>query len=156
MGLGSLVLAATLGAQAMPSGPGAKILEARCLGCHAADLIVSQRLSPVGWTREVVKMLRWGAALDTEDRDALQAYLAASFGPRPVPSHPATIVSPPGAAIYQRACLSCHGSDLVEQQRLSRTGWLRELDKMVRWGAIVGETDKDALADYLAGQFGVR
>jgi mono/diheme cytochrome c family protein len=150
------MLSATLGAQALPAGPGAGVLEARCLGCHTADLIVSQRLSLAGWTREVENMLRWGAVLDTPDRDALQAYLAASFGPRPVPSHPATLASPPGAAIYQRACLACHGTDMVEQQRLSRTAWVREVEKMVRWNAIVSETEKDALADYLAGRFGVR
>jgi len=150
------VLAATLNAQELPAGPGAKVLEARCLGCHAADLVVSQRLSLAGWTGEVDKMIRWGATVDTASRDTLQAYLAAHFGPGPVSSNAATTPATPGGSIYQRACLSCHGSDLVEQQRLSRTGWVREVDKMVRWGATVSETDKGALADHLAGHFGVR
>jgi len=154
--LACAALAATLGAQALPAGPGADVLEARCLGCHAADLIVSQRLSLAGWTREVEKMARWGATVDTADGLTLQAYLAASLGLRPASSHTATTAVTSGAAIYQRACLSCHGADLVAQQRLSRTGWLREVEKMVRWGATVGDTEKDALADHLAGQFGVR
>lgn len=157
--LGGSLLVASLGAQDLPAGPGAEVLRARCLGCHAADLVVSQRLSLAGWTREVDKMVGWGATMESADRDTLQAYLAGHFGPRPAPSHTAAIATTRvalGAAIYRRACLSCHGGDLVEQQRLTRTGWVREVDKMVRWGAAVGETEKDALADHLAGQFGVR
>lgn len=90
---------------------------------------MSQRLSLAGWPPEVDKMVRWGAV---------------------------TTGVTPGAPLYNRACLSCHGADLVDQQRLSRTEWVREVQRMVRWGATVGETEKDALADHLAGQVGVR
>ena len=155
-GLAWAVLAAALGAQDLPERPGVEVVRARCLGCHAADLIVSQRLSPTAWGREVAKMAGWGATMDAADRDRLQAYLAVHFGPRPAPSHAGAAAPAPGASIFDRACLSCHGADLVQQQRLSRAGWVREVDKMVRWGAIVSETDKDTLADYLAERFGLR
>jgi hypothetical protein len=58
--------------------------------------------------------------------------------------------------VYKRACLSCHGVDLVEQQRLTRTGWLRSVDKMIRWGAVVPDEVKDPLLDYLASKYGPR
>jgi mono/diheme cytochrome c family protein len=58
--------------------------------------------------------------------------------------------------VFTRACLSCHGADLTEQQRLSPTGWTREVEKMMRWGAQLTETEKAALVDYLAGRFPVR
>jgi hypothetical protein len=38
---------------------------------------------------------------------------------------------------------------MVDQQRLTRTGWQRELEKMMRWGARVPEADKESLVDYL-------
>ena len=55
----------------------------------------------------------------------------------------------PGADAYARACSSCHESDLVDQQRLTRVGWQREVEKMTRWGARVPEADKESLVDYL-------
>jgi mono/diheme cytochrome c family protein len=58
-----------------------------------------------------------------------------------------------GGDIARAACLQCHGSELITQQRLSRDGWLREIDKMVGWGAKVGEAEKPVLAGYLAAHF---
>jgi cytochrome c5 len=59
----------------------------------------------------------------------------------------------PGKDAVSARCLSCHESDLIAQQRLSRTGWARSLDKMVRWGAIVEATERDRMLDYLAAHF---
>ena len=56
-------------------------------------------------------------------------------------------------ATYKRACLVCHEDDLIEAQRLSREGWTREVDKMIRWGAAVPAAEKDALIDYLAARY---
>lgn len=47
------------------------------------------------------------------------------------------------------ACTPCHGADLIDQQRLTRTGWEREVEKMMRWGARVPEAEKETLVDYL-------
>jgi len=137
----------------LPEGPGADTLRARCLGCHGADLITSQRLSDAGWGREIDKMVRWGATVSESDRPALQRYLATHFAPAPVTSHSSDAA---GEAVFKRACLSCHGADLTEQQRLSPTGWTREVEKMIRWGAVVSETDKPALVEFLASRYPVR
>ena len=143
--------------QVLPAGGGADVIKARCVSCHDADLIASQRLAAAGWGRELDKMGRWGATLSPEQREVLQPYLAANFGPRPAPSHVSdTASAQPGEATLKRACLSCHGTDLIEQQRLSRPGWVREVEKMMRWGAPVPAADKDHLVDYLAAHHGVR
>ena len=145
------------GAQTLPPGPGADVMRARCIVCHEADLITSQRLSLTGWTREVDKMVRWGAVVGAAERDALQPYLAANFGPRPAASHTGTGTAPgPPEAILKRACLGCHEADLIEQQRLGRAGWVREVEKMMRWGATVSAAEKDPLVDHLAARFGHR
>jgi hypothetical protein len=45
---------------------------------------------------------------------------------------------------------------LTEQQRLSRTGWTREVEKMMRWGAIVSDDEKEPLVSYLFKTWGTR
>jgi sulfite oxidase len=56
----------------------------------------------------------------------------------------------------RRACLGCHGTDVIEQQRLTRGQWEREVDKMMRWGAPVKPEDRSAIIDFLAERFGPR
>jgi mono/diheme cytochrome c family protein len=146
-----LIAAAAPQAQDLPPGPGRETVTARCLTCHEADLIAEQRLSRAGWVREVDKMIRWGAVVDADEREPMLDYLAAHFTPKPVPSH---IVATAGTEeVYKRACFGCHEDDLIEAQRLTRTGWTREVEKMIRWGAVVPEADKDALVEYLVARY---
>jgi cytochrome c5 len=58
-----------------------------------------------------------------------------------------------GSQIVRTRCLVCHGPELIVQQRLSRDGWGRELDKMITWGAVVDEQEKGTLMDYLSVHF---
>ena len=53
------------------------------------------------------------------------------------------------------ACTECHEARIILQQRLSKTAWTKEVDKMIRWGAVVDSADRDALIDYLSGSFPV-
>jgi hypothetical protein len=130
------------------------LLRAKCLVCHEGDLIRQQRLSPAGWQRELDKMIRWGAAVKTEpERTSLVEYLAGLQAPRTQPSEAS---SQPGKDLLERRCLVCHQADLIEQQRLSQSGWAKEIDKMVRWGASMSDADKSALVTYLENRFGVR
>jgi cytochrome c5 len=157
-----VIAVSALDAQSLPDGAGAAVVQARCISCHEADLIVQQRLSRAGWEREIDKMVRWGAVVAPAERIPLVEYLSRWFAPKPAlsraagPSGTPASGAAPGEAIYARACLTCHEQDLIEQQRLTRAGWAREVDKMVRWGAAVGDTDKDALVDFLTARFGTR
>ncbi len=56
-------------------------------------------------------------------------------------------------ASLRSTCLVCHGDDVIKQQRLTRTQWDREIDKMVRWGAKVKDSDRAAILDYLSKSF---
>ncbi|MCC7180356.1 MAG: c-type cytochrome [Acidobacteria bacterium] len=147
-GLGAQVPAP--GVAPLPQGTGVEVVRARCLSCHASDLIESQRLTRDGWAREIDKMVRWGASVPDADRAPLLAYLATHFSPAPA-AVPARATG--GEAIFKRACLACHGADLSEQQRLSVTGWTREVEKMMRWGASVTEAEKAALVEFLAATY---
>ena len=62
----------------------------------------------------------------------------------------------PSGAMKQKAttaCLECHEARIIVQQRLSKPVWTKEVDKMVKWGAVVDANDRDALIDYLSGNF---
>jgi len=102
-------------------------------------MIRQQRLTKSGWQREVDKMIRWGAPLTDGERDVLVDYLAAT-----------SEVDARGADVLRQRCLGCHQADMVEQQRLGTESWIREIDKMIRWGASVTPAEKDALVRYLS------
>jgi cytochrome c5 len=147
-----VVLSATaLAAQQLPDGPGADVVKSRCVVCHESDIITPQHLSLAGWTNSINKMVRWGSQITPQEREVLQPYLAMHFGPKAAVSHTDTDAGP-GAATYKRACLVCHDSDIIQQQKLSKTAWTRSVEKMMRWGAAVTDTDKEALVEYLASQ----
>ena len=70
-----------------------------------------------------------------------------------------SVASPePGAAnaTFERACRVCHDDDLAAQQRLTREGWGREVDKMIRWGARVTPDERSPLVEFLASRWGIR
>lgn len=139
--------------QGLPEAPGAEETARRCLTCHEADLIVQQRLTEGGWDRELTKMTRWGAVVPEGERATILRYLAQTFGPRPYLRADAASVAD-GERIHHASCLACHAEDLAAQQRLNRAGWIREIEKMVRWGARVTDEQKAPLADYLTSRWG--
>ena len=76
------------------------------------------------------------------------------------PADAATIAGKSNAvalpAEYRAACMGCHVNDVVEQQRLTRGQWDKEVDKMVRWGANVKPEYKNQLVDFLVNRWGPR
>ena len=63
----------------LPAGPMQDKAALGCATCHEARIIVQQRLSKAAWTKEVDKMIKWGALVDSQDKDALIEYLSTSF-----------------------------------------------------------------------------
>ena len=51
------------------------------------------------------------------------------------------------------ACTECHDAGIIVQQRLDRKVWGKEVDKMIRWGAVVDPKDRDAFVDYFSTNF---
>lgn len=73
-----------------------------------------------------------------------------------VAASPQDLPAGKGVEIARNRCLNCHEADLIVAQKLSRAGWVREVEKMVRWGAVVSEAEKDPLVDYLFQNYGPR
>lgn len=139
---------------------GAELMKTQCLTCHGDDLIQQQRLNKTGWTKEVEKMMRWGAEVKDADKEHLAEYLAATYPqrsfskeppPSPAPAVDAAVIAR-GKTLFEAKCAACHGDDLTKQQRLSKPGWTKEVEKMVRWGAEVSDEEKPVLVEYLLTQ----
>ena len=59
-----------------------------------------------------------------------------------------------GKQLVEANCFPCHSADMLVQQRLTEKQWTAEVDKMIRWGAIMKESDKPAAVAYLSTNFG--
>jgi len=61
---------------------GLAFINARCTICHSSDLIMQQQLDRSMWTKEVDKMIKWGAPVRPEEQKFLLDYLSAYYGPQ--------------------------------------------------------------------------
>jgi len=59
-----------------------------------------------------------------------------------------------GKELVESSCFPCHSADILVQQRLTEKQWTAAVDKMIRWGAVVKESDKPAIVAYLSKHFG--
>ena len=85
---------------------------------------------------------------------ALLAFATALVAQKSVPANvTADLPAGPMQAKATTACTECHEARIILQQRLSKTAWTKEVDKMTKWGAVVDPADRDALIDYLSSNF---
>lgn len=145
-----MVTAGLLDAQPRERTPAEK-MEATCTGyCHGPNLIAQQRLDRNGWTRELDKMIRWGAEVPANEREALLDFLVRSFGVnRPRPNTNLALPTGKGSDIALVSCMSCHDDRPLQRLRgADRAAWEREVDKMIKLGAYVPTARKAELVDY--------
>lgn len=137
------------------AGQTAQKMEAACTGyCHGPSLIAQQRLDRVAWTREVEKMMRWGAEVPAAEKDALINYLTSLFNSsRPRPNTSKVVPEGKGKDVFQISCMSCHDDKPITALKRDRTGWAREVEKMIDWGAYIPASRKQELIDYLVTVF---
>ncbi len=57
-------------------------------------------------------------------------------------------------AKVKAACTSCHKASRITEQHMNRKKWSDELDKMEGLGAVIPDTDRDAMLTYLTKNFG--
>jgi len=75
----------------LPPGPMQQKVITGCTECHDASIIVQQRLSKSAWTKEVDKMTKWGAVVDSADLGGFIDYLSSNFPPdKPAENMPRT------------------------------------------------------------------
>jgi cytochrome c5 len=121
------------------------IVKVKCMVCHGDDVIRQQRLTREGWSRELDKMIAWGAAVTPQERPLLLDALTMTEGSGASGAAPdaGTLV------LLQTRCQVCHDLRVIDQQRLDTAGWIREIDKMIAWGAVITPAQKSPLAALL-------
>jgi hypothetical protein len=71
------------------------------------------------------------------------------------PSAPGKPLPPgPMQAKVKAACTQCHNTTRITEQHLTRQQWSDQLDKMEGLGAVVPESDRNAILAYLTKNFG--
>ncbi len=75
------------------------------------------------------------------------------IAPTLLPAQSPELPAGPIQAKVRTACTECHDSHIIMQQRLSNKVWSKEVDKMIKWGAIVAPNDRDAFIEYLSLNF---
>jgi competence protein ComEA len=71
------------------------------------------------------------------------------------PSAPGKPLPPgPMQAKIKATCTQCHATDRITEQHLTRQQWSEELDKMENLGAVIPDSDRNALLNYLTKNFG--
>ena len=138
--------------QDLPDGYGKSLLEGNCTGCHTLERIVQKRWDEQGWNDAIAEMREKGSPLAEEDVKDLVEYLTTNFGPaRPdAAAGNATANNEKGKQLFETSCTSCHGADLVSDQRMTRDEWTGVVQRMMAIGAQVSEADFPQLVDYLA------
>jgi hypothetical protein len=77
----------------LPAGPAQAKVTTACTECHESRIISQQRLSKGAWTKEVDKMIKWGAVVDSADRDSFIEYLSINFPPDKAPEEMPRVAS---------------------------------------------------------------
>jgi len=159
--IGVIAIIVRIGYSQAPSPPVsnaemAKKMETTCTGyCHGPSLIAQQRLDRNGWTREVEKMMRWGAGVAPADKEELINYLARTFNSnRPLPNTFKAVPPGKGSDLFQTYCLGCHDDRPITSRKLDKAAWTRVVEDMIKWGAYVPTSRKAELIDYLTTQWG--
>lgn len=139
--------------QGLPPGPMQEKARGACLACHDARIILQQHMTRAQWAKDMDKMIRWGAPVASEDREAMIDYFAQNFGPAARLETPPKLAEAPGVKKVRAACLGCHDAGVIVEQRLDRRGWTASMNRMVRWGARIRGGDREALLNYLTANY---
>jgi hypothetical protein len=59
-------------------------------------------------------------------------------------------------AKIKAACTQCHNTSRIADQHLTRQQWSDELEKMEGLGAVIPDSDRNALLNYLTANFGAQ
>ncbi len=141
-----------------PKGSVRQVILRNCTSCHGIDDYAYNALDRTGWTDLIAtKHKDLHVAIVPRDRDLLLEWLVTKFGPgsRPfprayVPPEITTFFSDGEAqALIQRACVTCHPIDRVNDARYSPDRWRVVTLDMRERGAKVTDEELERLVEWL-------
>jgi cytochrome c5 len=149
---GTAVFAASQGKEvdALPDGPGRKILDNSCTVCHKLIEVTKFKgyYSKENWRDIVATMIADGARVEKAQIPVLVDYLTKTF-PKEFPDGPEK-------KLLESACSGCHPVTDIRKLDgyLTRADWEDVIRVMAaKKGAKIGEDQVPILADYLAETF---
>ncbi len=143
--IAALVAVAVFGASAfqLPEGPGKKLVESSCSGCHPLDILADKQWSRQRWQGIVLGMNDPKAPLSKPQMAEVVDYLAKNFG-----------VKNRGRELVEDICSICHEWERVQDYPQTREEWAGTIKGMIFEGAPVTDAEFDQIVDYLAKNYG--
>jgi hypothetical protein len=97
----------------------------------------------------------WGFCLLRRFSIAAFLFVFISAASAQPPSPPGPPLPPgPMQAKIKAACTQCHNTTRITEQHLTRMQWSDQLDKMEGLGAVIPDSDREAMLVYLTKNFG--
>ncbi len=84
----------------LPDGPGKALVSENCTGCHAMELITSQRRSPEEWGEVVNRMIANGDSLSEDQYKEVVTYLGTYLGKAPATAGTASDTAAPAQTAH--------------------------------------------------------
>jgi len=148
-----------------PEGPVWEVVRQNCTACHGIDDYAFYALDRDGWTSLIDSSHAnfQQVSLSDDNQGLLLDWLVEEFGPDSTP-FPRTYIPPeitefftdPEAfRLMERACLSCHGMDRIDDTRNSLDGWRVTLVNMREQGAVLTDEELETLSEWLSRTRGI-
>jgi hypothetical protein len=127
-----------------------------CTSCHGARVYTQLRANRDEWRTYVYEMMLRGAHIRPEEFEPITDYLAGAYGPSSAAAGPAAQPAvAQSEALMNRACTAaCHARDVVTAVRRTPDDWDKVLTRMQTHGAKMTNAERQAIAAYLAENFG--
>lgn len=147
-----------------PDGPVWEVIRYNCISCHGIDDYAFFALDRAGWESLVnTKHEGMDVSLSDEQRDLLFDYLSTEFGsastpfPRSYIPREITVffTDPEAFRLIDRACVSCHDMQRINDGRNSLDGWRVILVNMRELGAELTDEELETLAEWLSRVKGI-
>ena len=153
----------------MPDGPVRQIIRKNCTMCHGIDDYAFYALDRNGWKTLIESKHKTGSgagaadAVSEADMNLLLDWLVSKLGPETKP-FPRGYVAPeitqffsdPEAyRLMNRACVSCHAIDRINDARNSADRWRVIVLQMRERGAKVNDDEVEELVEWLSRVKGI-
>lgn len=151
---GQIIAVPIIQKQGVPAeDQGRQIVNNACGLCHSPDLIGNSHFGTVDeYVAMVNRMVGMGAPLSPSQVATVADYLFKTYGPKPE-----SAVDDRSKSVFNLACGTCHGTDLVDGRKDADKETYRSLvDRMIAYGAGVTPDQIDPLVEYLFRTYGRR